>query len=316
MTTSSLALALTATLTAAVAVSATPVPTAMPYDHKRTDVLGLEMAYVDEGAGDPVVFLHGNPTSSYLWRNIMPAVADTHRVIAPDLIGMGLSEKPDVAFSYAFHRDHLFAFLDALNLSNATLVVHDWGSGLGLDWAQANADRLSSIVMMEAILPPIWPVAGFDEMGEMGEHFKAFRTPGVGEQLIVEQNAMIEPGLSRQYVIHPLPDAAVDTYKGYYSEPGQRQVILDWTRSVPIGGEPADVVSTVERYSHWLQESNLPKMLIHAQPGVLVPPAAVEWLEARVPNLTTVDIGPGLHFLQEDNPSAIAAALETWVSHH
>lgn len=288
-------------------------PAEMPYESKRINV-GYEMAYVDHGSGDPVVFLHGNPTSSYLWRNIMPSVADSHRIIAPDLIGMGDSEKPDVEYGYEFHREHLFAFLDRMDLQNVTLVIHDWGSGLGLDWAHKNEDRLNSIVMMEAILPPVWPVPSYDMMGTMEEGFKAFRTPGVGEELIIEQNAMINGGLGQQFVLRPLSDEILAKYNSYYTKPEQRKVILQWTRDVPIAGEPANVVEVVESYSKWLLESDIPKMLIHAQPGVLVPPQAVEWLEQNVPNLTTVDIGPGVHFVQEDNPRAIAAALETWVS--
>lgn len=286
----------------------------MPYDLKRMDVLGYDMAYVDEGEGDPILFLHGNPTSSYLWRNIMPSVADTHRVIAPDLIGMGESEKPDVAFGFQFHADHLAAFLEEMELSNVTLVVHDWGSGLGLDWASRNEERLKSIVMLEAILPPIWPVPSYEMMGAMGEGFKAFRTPGVGESLVIEQNAMIDGGLGQQFVLNPLPAETLAKYNSYYSEPEQRKVVLQWTRDVPIAGEPANVVETVENYSTWLLASAVPKMLIHAQPGILIPPQAVDWLEVNMANLTTVDIGPGVHFLQEDNPTAISAALETWVA--
>lgn len=300
-----------ATLTAPAALAGPS--SEMPYALRRADVLGYQMAYVDEGEGDPIVFLHGNPTSSYLWRNIMPSVADLHRVIAPDLIGMGESEKPDVEFSYAFHRRHLFAFLDGLDLQDVTLVVHDWGSGLGLDWAYRNEDRIKSLVMMEAILPPVWPLASYELLGQMEEGFRAFRTPGVGETLIVEQNAFIDAGLGRQFVLNPLPADVLAHYNAHYTEPGQRRVILQWTRDVPIAGQPADVVATVESYSRWLLETDIPKLLIHAQPGVLVPPQAVEWLEANVPNLTSVDIGPGLHFLQEDNPAAISAALRDWV---
>ncbi|MEM7193827.1 MAG: haloalkane dehalogenase [Pseudomonadota bacterium] len=288
-------------------------PALMPYEVKRID-LGYEMAYVDEGSGDPVVFLHGNPTSSYLWRNIMPAVVDTHRVIAPDLIGMGDSEKPNVEFGYEFHREYLFKFLEKMDLRDVTLVVHDWGSVLGLDWAQQNEDRVKSLVIMEAVLPPVWPVQSYDLMGEMEEGFKAFRTPGVGEQLIIEQNAMINGGLGQQFVLNPLSAEVLEKYNGYYTKPEQRQVILQWTRDVPIAGKPANVVEIVESYSKWLLQAEMPKMLIHAQPGVLVPPQAVDWLQQNVPNLTTVDIGSGVHFIQEDNPTAISAALETWVS--
>ena len=301
---------------ALVTTSATAEAPKAPYESKRIDVLGYEMAYVDHGSGEPVVFLHGNPTSSYLWRNIMPAVADTHRVIAPDLLGMGDSEKPAVDYSYALHAKHLHAFLDGLDLQNVTLVVHDWGSALGLDWAQNNEDRIKSVVMMEAVLPPVWPVPSYEVMGAMEEGFKAFRTPGVGEKLIIEDNFMIDVGLGQQFVLNPLPAGILAKYNNYYTEPAQRQVILNWTRSVPIAGEPADVVAVVENYSKWLTESQTPKLLIHVQPGVLVPPPAVEWLEANVPNLTTVDIGAGVHFIQETNPEAISATLDEWVTKH
>ena len=285
-----------------------------PYTKKRMTVLGHQMAYVDEGQGDPVVFLHGNPTSSFLWRNIMPAVDGTHRVIAPDLIGMGDSAKPDIAYTYPEHAAHLHGLLDALDLRNVTLVIHDWGSALGLDWAERNPDRVRAIAFMEAILPPGMPVPSYEAMGPFGEMFRAWRTPGVGEKMILEDNMFINEVLGKMAVAKPLSAEVLAAYNSHYTTAEERLPLLQWPREIPIAGEPAHSVEAVNRYSEWFFASDIPKLLIHAEPGALIPPEAVEYLKSNLKTLTTVNIGPGVHFLQEDSPEGIASALTDWLS--
>ena len=284
------------------------------YEKSRLTVLGSEMAYVDAGQGDPVVFLHGNPTSSYLWRNILPTIEKTHRVIAPDLIGMGDSDKPDIDYTYPDHVDHLHGLLDALDLQNVTLVVHDWGSALGLDWAMKNQDRVKAVAFMEAILPPSAPMPSYEAMGPFGELFKAWRTPEVGEKMILEDNFFIDEVLAKMGVATPLNADVLAHYNSYYPTSESRRPLLQWPREVPIGGEPAHSVEAVNRYSEWFFDSDAPKLMIHAEPGALIPPEAAEYLKANLKNLTTVNIGAGVHYLQEDNPDAISTALAEWLS--
>ena len=285
-----------------------------PHTKKTMAIRGHDMAYIDEGAGDPVVFLHGNPTSSYLWRNILPAVAGTHRVIAPDLIGMGDSAKPDIGYTYPEHAAHLHGLLDALDLRNVTLVVHDWGSALGLDWAERNAGRVRAVAFMEAILPPGMPVPSYEAMGRLGEMFRAWRTPGTGETLILEENMFIDEVLGKMAVAKPLGPETLAVYNSYYATPEERLPLLQWPREIPIGGEPAHSVEAVNRYAAWFFSSDIPKLLIHAEPGALIPPEAADYLKANLKNLTSVNIGAGVHFLQEDNPDAIATALADWLT--
>jgi haloalkane dehalogenase len=283
------------------------------YKKSRFAVLGHEMAFVDAGNGDPVVFLHGNPTSSYLWRNILPVIQKTHRVIAPDLIGMGDSDKPDIGYTYRDHVDHLHGLLDALDLQNATLVVHDWGSALGLDWATKNEGRVKGVAFMEAILPPGAPAPNYKAIGPFGDLFKAWRTPGVGEKMILEDNFFINEVLAKMGVATPLSDDVLARYNSYYPTTASRRPLLQWPREVPIGGVPAHSVAAVKRYSRWFFESDIPKLMIHAEPGALIPLAAAKYLKANLKNLTTVNIGAGVHYLQEDNPDAISLALKDWL---
>ena len=284
------------------------------YEKSRLAIRGSEMAFVDAGEGDPVVFLHGNPTSSYLWRNILPEIEKTHRVIAPDLIGMGDSDKPDIGYTYPDHVDYLHGLLDALDLKNVTLVVHDWGSALGLDWAEKNRDRVKAVAFMEAILPPNTPAPSYEAMGPIGELFRAWRTPEVGEQMILEDNFFIDEMLAKMGVATPLNADVLAHYNSYYPTSASRQPLLQWPREVPIDGVPAHSVEVVNRYSEWFFATDIPKLMVHAEPGALMPPEVAEYLKTSLKNLTAVNIGAGVHFLQEDNPDAISSALTAWLS--
>lgn len=287
---------------------------AFPFKMKRMQVLGHDMAYVDEGAGDPVVFFHGNPTSSYLWRNIIPYVTDTHRAIAVDMIGMGQSEKPsELAYTYADHAAHLHAVLDALDLQDATLVLHDWGGALGFDWAMQNPNRVKAIAFMETIAPPAMPFESYESMGPIGELFKAWRTVGIGEQMILEDNMFIDEILAKQAVATPLSAEVKAHYNSYYPDPASRAPLLAWPREVPIGGKPEDTTALTRRISEFLTTSSLPKLTFTVTPGALAPPPAVEWMKANVTNLEVIDLGPGVHFIQEDYPDEIGRGLADWL---
>lgn len=304
---------------AAMAAITLPMPTwaapsaAFPYTKTFKTILGHDMAYVDEGTGDPVVFFHGNPTSSYLWRNIIPAVTPTHRAIAADMIGMGDSAKPDLDYTYADHAAHLHSLLDALDLQNATLVLHDWGGALGFDWAMKNPDRVRAIAYMETVAPPAMPFESYDAMGPLGELFQAWRTPGVGEKMIIEDNFFINEVLGKIAVATPLSADVLAQYNSYYPDAASRKPLLAWPREVPIGGEPRATTELTQNIAAYLTTSDLPKLLFHVTPGAIVPPEAVEWMKANVPNLSTIHLGPGAHFIQEDYPKEIGQGLANWL---
>jgi haloalkane dehalogenase len=281
------------------------------YDKQRQSVLGRAMAYVEAGSGDPIVFLHGNPTSSYLWRNIMPHVQDRGRCIAPDLIGMGDSDKlPDSgpeSYSFVEHRRYLDALLDLLGVkARITFVVHDWGSALCFDWAYRHPDAVKGIAYMEAIVKP----GAWSEMSAQGRQlFQAYRSPA-GEQLILEQNAFIETNLPRT-ILRPLSEEELAQYRRPFAEPGEaRRPMLTWARQLPIDGDPADVTEIVTTYGAWLAHSAVPKLFIQSDPGAMAPSAREfcrTWPAQRVVTVR------GHHTPQEDSPEEIGRALAVWM---
>jgi haloalkane dehalogenase len=274
-------------------------------------VLGSRMYYEEKGEGKPVLFLHGNPTSSFLWRNVIPHVAGAGRCIAPDLIGMGRSDKPDLDYRFVDHARYADGFIDALGLEDLALVVHDWGSALGFHYARRNAGNVRGLAFMEAILAPVPGWEAFPERRR--EMFQAFRTPEVGWDLIAKQNAFVErvfPGS----VLRKLTEEEMDAYRAPFPDEASRKPVWRWPNEIPIGGEPADVAEIVAAYNRWLQETQLPKLLFYAEPGALVPPPMVEWARSALSNLQTVDLGPGIHYLQEDHPDAIGRELARWVA--
>jgi haloalkane dehalogenase len=278
---------------------------------RRCTVQGRQMAYVELGTGAPIVFLHGNPTSSYLWRNVMPHLADQGRCIAPDLIGMGDSDKlePSGPERYRFveHRHFLDGLLDALGVGeDVTLVVHDWGSALGFDWANRHRDRVRGIAYMEAIVAPLawadWPDAASDI-------FKAFRSPA-GEQMILERNLFIEAVLPGS-ILRRLTEEEMAEYRRPFAAPGEgRRPMLTWPRQIPLDGEPADVDQIVAAYAAWLAITNVPKLFINADPGAILIGRQRE-LCRRWPNQREVTVR-GSHFIQEDSADAIGQAIADW----
>lgn len=288
------------------------IPSDERYTKKRTSVLGSEMAYVEVGRGDPIVFLHGNPTSSYLWRNVIPHLERRGRCIAPDLIGMGDSAKltPSGPERYRFveHREYLDALLAALGVrERVTLVVHDWGSALGFDWANRHRGAVVGIAYMEAIIRPI----GWNDWPEAARQiFQAFRSPA-GEAMVLEQNVFVERVLPTS-VLRKLGDAEMAVYRRPFREPGEsRRPTLTWPRQIPIDGEPADVVAIVQAYGEWLAAAPVPKLFVNADPGAILIGAQREFCRTW-PNQTEVTVR-GSHFIQEDSPDEIGAAIASWL---
>ena len=272
------------------------------------------MAYVDEGEGPVVLFLHGNPTSSYLWRNIIPYVANDHRAIALDLIGMGDSDKPEIGYTFDEHAAYVDGFIEALDLKDITFVIHDWGSAIGMRYARLNEDNVRGVAFMEAIIPPGLPAESYQAMGDFaGTMFKALRTPGLGEELVMRHNFFVESVLATFGSGRRLTQAELEHYRRPFLAPESRLPTLQWPREVPIGGAPANVASMVEANGAWLYKTEMPKLYFHVQPGALLPPPAAAHVIANAKNITAIDLGAGAHFVQESSPHAIGEALSDWL---
>ncbi len=277
-------------------------------------ILGNQMAYVDVGSGRPVVFLHGNPASSYLWRNIIPDVSGTHRAIAPDLIGMGDSDKPTLSDTYTQSAAHLHGLLDELDIRDAILVIHDWRSALGWHYARTRPERISAICFMEAMAPPFMPVANYAAMGPFEDFIRSINTPGVGEEMILTQNVFLEQFMRHGSPKGPLSDEIMAEYNRYYPTPESRQILLDWPREIPIAGKPVDVFEVVKTNSDWLLTTTFPKLMFHVDPGAIINMQQTETLKGSLQNLETVFLGAGSHFLQEEYTDEIGAALAEWLA--
>jgi haloalkane dehalogenase len=289
------------------------MPNGVNLPKQRQEILGRTMAYVEVGTGNPIVFLHGNPTSSYLWRNVIPHVQDLGRCIAPDLIGMGDSDKlpnsgPN-SYTFVEHRRYLDALLERLGVrEHATFVVHDWGSALGFDWANRHRDAVRGIAYMEAIVrPSTWA----DFPGQARPMFEALRSPA-GDAMVLEQNMFVERALPGS-VLRQLSDAEMAEYRRPYMEPGEsRRPTLTWPRQIPIDGEPADVDAIVRGYSEWLATTPVPKLFIRGEPGALLGAGpgvdfCRTWTQQKEVTVA------GIHYLQEDSPDAIGQALVDWL---
>jgi len=280
-----------------------------PFTSQFVEVNGSQMHYIDEGEGDPILFLHGNPTSSYLWRNIIPHVTGMARVIAPDLIGMGRSDKPELDYRFLEHSTYVEGFIEALGLENITLVIHDWGSALGFHYARRHEDNVKAIAFMEAILAP---VPSWDEFPEdFQQLFKMFRAPEVGWDMIVNQNFFVEKILPGS-VVRQLTEEEMNRYREPFVEVDSRKPLWRWPNEIPIEGEPAEVAEVVSGYNLWLQETELPKLMFYATPGALMTAPVVGWASQALKNLTAVDVGKGIHFIQEDAPQLIGQKLASW----
>ncbi len=290
------------------------ISAAFPYKKQFQKVHGSEMAYVEVGEGDPIVLLHGNPTSSYLWRNILPYLQPLGRCIAPDLIGMGDSDKlpdsgPD-SYRFVEHRRYLEALLEALDVrERVTLVLHDWGSALGFDWANHHRDAVKRIAFMEAIVAP----QGRDHWDSMGMRsaLEALRTDA-GETMVLQDNYFIEQILPNA-VLRTLSDEEMAEYRRPFREPGEgRRPTLTWPRQIPIDGEPADVSAAAAAYAEWLGTSDVPKLFLKAEPGAILTNDSLVGLVRGWPALTEKTVA-GVHFVQEDSPDEIGRAIVDWM---
>jgi haloalkane dehalogenase len=277
----------------------------------RLENLDSFLSYRETGTGSPVVFLHGNPTSSYVWRNVIPTIASKRRCIAPDLIGMGNSGKPPSAYRFQDHARYLDAFFDELDLRDVVLIGYDWGGVLALDWAARHPERVRGVVVFETFLQPMrWsdmPPAG-------AELFRAYRTPGVGEDLVLGQNAFLDNSLNHG-VKRGLADADRAVYFAPYPDYESRRPLLQWPREIPFDGDPADVATVIERNAAWLASSHeIPKLLLTFDgKGPSNAPAVVEWARATVPSLEIVPLGSAGHHAPEDTPMEIAQAIASWL---
>jgi haloalkane dehalogenase len=286
-------------------MSSTLPSAADPYRRRRVKVLDTELAYVEAGDGDPIVFLHGNPTSSYLWRNVIPHVEGAGRRLAPDLVGMGESgPAPTGSYRFADHARYLDAWLDALGLTrDVVLVGHDWGSALAFHRAARFPEQVRALVYMEAIVRPL----RWDEWPEKARGIFQTMRSTAGEEVVLQKNVFVERILPAS-VLRKLTDEEMSVYRRPYREPGEsRRPTLTWPREIPLGGEPADVVALVERYARWLSTSTVPKLFVDADPGSILVGAQRDFCR-RWPNQQEVTVR-GRHFIQEDSPAEIGRAI-------
>lgn len=283
-----------------------------PYEPRFAEVFGSRMHYIEAGTGDPILFLHGNPTWSYLWRNVIPHLSSLGRCIAPDLIGFGRSGKPSLEYTWFDHSRYLDQFIETLGLENITLVLHDQGSGLGFHYARRHERNIKAIAFMEAIIRPYpWDEFSTPEFRELFRLFRTGDVGGQGWQMIVEQNMFIEQ-LLPQAAGRPLTEREMNFYREPFRTRESRIPIWQFPRQTPIGGEPRDVWNVVSEYSEWLQRSALPKLMLYVEPGALITAPHAEWAMRNIRNLQSVFIGQGSHFVQESSPNRIGREVAGW----
>ncbi len=282
-----------------------------PFESKFVTVDGSKMHYIDVGEGDPILFLHGNPTSSYLWRNIIPHLSGQARCIAVDLIGMGKSDHPDVPYRYDDQYRYLCGFIDALEIgSNLTLVIHDWGSGLGFRWAHEHEQDVRAVAFMEAMLRGL----SLDDMpGSLRMAMRMMRWPGTGWLMISVANIFLTKMLPDLTYAKISPEALA-YYRSAFPTIASRKAVREWPRELPLDGVPADNAALVEAYRQWLTRTEVPKLLFYGNAGVAIKEAEVAWCREQLSNLDAVDLGDAIHFVQETHPETIGKELSSWYS--
>jgi len=279
-----------------------------PFESKYVEINGSKIHYIDVGEGDPVLFLHGNPTSSYLWRNVIPHVQPHARCIALDLIGMGKSDKPDIGYTFEEHYDYVEKFVEQLGLKNVTLVIHDWGSGLGFHYANMHRDNIKGIAFMEAMIKPLT----WKEMPDgMDKVFKLLRAPFIGWLMISVGNMFLKK-LLPDMIIRKLSKEETDYYNQPYPTIASRKPVRVWPQEIPIEGKPKRVYDKLSAYGEWLVQSDVPKLCIYSHPGAIMREDYVEYIRNNFKNTKMVDIGEGIHFIQEDNPHRIGQEIADW----
>jgi haloalkane dehalogenase len=287
------------------------IPAEFPFESKFVTVHGSNMHYIDVGEGETILFLHGNPTSSYLWRNIIPHVSGQARCIAVDLIGMGKSDHPDISYTYDEQYRYLCGFIDALDIgSNLTLVIHDWGSGLGFRWAHGHEQDVRAIAFMEAMIRGL----SLDDLpGSLKMAMRMMRWPGTGWLMISVANLFLKKMLPDLTYAEMSPEALA-YYRSAYPTVASRKAVRQWPIELPLDGVPAGNAAVVEAYRQWLTRTEVPKLLFYGNAGVAIKEAEVEWCRENLSNLGTVDLGDAIHFVQETHPETIGKELSSWYS--
>lgn len=275
-----------------------------PFQSRYVEVLGSKIHYVDEGEGEVVMFIHGNPTSSYLWRNVIPHISKSYRTIAIDLIGMGKSDKPDLDYTYLDHRRYVNAFIEALALEDITFVIHDWGSVIGMDYAMNHESNTKGVAFMEALLPPRFPAA---EEPSAESIFGQFRGEGSGEKLVLDDNFFVEQMLPGA-VIRTLSEEEMNIYREPYLDRDARKPTLLWPRELPMGGNPASTTVIITDIGQWMKTTEVPMLFFYAQGQS----GTADYYVNNLNNIETYYIGVARHYLQEDHPESIGRAIHDW----
>ncbi|MDG0792314.1 haloalkane dehalogenase [Cohnella ginsengisoli] len=289
-----------------------PIGAAYPFESRYMTVKGHRLHYVDLGAGDPVVFLHGNPTWSYMYRNIIPYAQDTRRCIAVDLIGMGRSDKPDIGYTFLEHVDYVTRFIEQLELDNITLVGHDWGMAIGLQYAMRHPGKIKAIAMLEP--QALYPNAAWSDFSppEAQPLFQKLRDPAEGWPFMRDNSVFVE-GMTSTIINRTISPEEHEQYREPFRRPEDRKPMWVFPNQIPIEGRPAEVVEAVNARNEWLTSSPIPKLLFYATPGCTVREPQLAWCTANLPNLTLSDIGKGFHHLAEENPHAVGSVLRRWL---
>lgn len=280
-----------------------------PYDPKYVEVHGSKMHYVEQGQGDPIVFIHGIPTSCYLWRNILPPIAKHARCIALDLIGMGKSDKPDIEYTVFDHIKYVNGFVEALDLKNVTFVLHAWGSVIGFEVARHHQDRLRAIACLESHLR----VPDSRDMVSLPvqELTAILELPDGGYDIVMNSNYFVNRVLPRG-VLRRLSEKELRHYQEPFNQPGSCKPLWQYLQDLPLGDENNEVTQLISKYSEWLKTCDVPKLMMYAIPGFITTVATVQWAKENISNIKSVDVGDGLHYAQESNPEKIASEIESW----
>jgi haloalkane dehalogenase len=285
------------------------ISAAFPFESKFLEVKGSKIHYIEEGEGDPILFLHGNPMSNYLWRNIIPHLSKQGRCIAPDLIGMGKSGKPDIDYGFQDTYDYLEAFIKKMDLKNVTLVLHDWGSGMGFHYANLNRDNIKAVAFMEAMYDA--PTL-FDMPASIKTALKMIRAPFLGFLMVQVANMFVKK-MIQDMILRKLTKEEMDFYSSPYPTVKSRKPLLAWPKAVPFnGGEPKEVAKCVASWNKWLTETEIPKLCFYVTPGVAVKEKDVKIIKETIKNVKMVNLGEGLHFIQEDYPHEIGEGISDW----
>lgn len=285
------------------------IATDFPFQSHTVDVFGSKMHYIDEGQGDVILFIHGVPTSSYLWRNIIPTMSTRARCIAVDLIGMGQSDKPDIAYRIFDHINYLEGFIEALGLKNVTLVMHAWGSVIGFDYAMRHQENIKALAFLEA---HVRPATNWEMVALPVQELAVLRdSEDGGYDVLMNSNYYVNKVMPNG-VLRRLTETEMQHYREPFAEPGSCRPIWQYLQDLPMGEGPEDVVELISNYSEALTQSEIPKLMLYAVPGFITTIDTVQWALNNLPNLTQVDIGEALHYAQESNPEKIASELFDW----